>query len=352
MRGVIDTPKALEPLGLLLADQLELVSTCFETQLHSPLVPVAQLVKHIERYRGKMLRPTLVLLSGLAANEPPPGSEHATTGGALTGDHTIAAAVCEMVHMATLVHDDVLDEAEVRRRGATVNNLYGNEPAVILGDYLFAGAYHLCSQIKDAPTARQAALQVGQASMATCAGELMQLHHRHDFALTQDRYYEIVAGKTGELIGASCHLGALVSRAPAPVLGALTTFGKTLGVAFQIQDDLLDLLGSEASVGKSVHKDVALGKLTLPVIHHLAKAAPAVRDRSLKALKNAASGSPEPSSSADLIRSLHETHSITFAADRARTLVQDAIASLTPVPDSPARHMLTMLANAVVDRTH
>lgn len=344
MRGVVALPQELESLGLLLSERLDLVSRRFDDQLSSSVHAVAQLVRHVERYRGKMLRPTLVLLSGVAVQRGggEPWSE----------DHTIAGAVCEMVHMATLVHDDVLDEADVRRRGATVNNLYGNEPAVILGDYLFSGAFHLCSQIKDAETARQASLVVGAASMGMCSGELLQLHNRGNVALSEAEYFQIVEGKTGKLIAASCELGAIISGASDTERRTLGSFGTKLGVAFQIQDDLLDLLGSEQSVGKSVHKDLEKGKLTLPVIHHLAHAAPDRKAATLRLLESAAAGQGAIDSADELYRALRTTDSLAAASDTARRFVRGAIADIDILSDSPAKRLLEVMANAVVERSH
>jgi octaprenyl-diphosphate synthase len=339
MRGVLDLPPSLEPLGLSIAESLEHVSRRFDDQLKSTHAPVQALVTHVERYRGKMLRPTLVLLSGLA-NRPQ-----------LSPDHITAAAVCEMVHMATLVHDDVLDEADVRRRGATINNLHGNEPAVILGDYLFSAAFHLCSQIEHAEAARLASAYVGTASMAMCAGELLQLHNRKNLALTHDQYFQIVAGKTGELIAVSCFLGSMLAGGDQSTCTTLRRFGMNVGIAFQIQDDLLDLLGSQDTVGKSVHKDLDTGKLTLPVIHHLESASPARRAASLELLRTAAEGRANDTTSSALASALAETNSINYASTRAALLVKEAISDLHSLPDTPARHMLTVMANAVIDRS-
>lgn len=343
MRGVVELPKELESVGLLLSERLELVSRRFDRQLESDLAPVSRLVRHVERYRGKMLRPTLVLLAGLATRRGEPN---------LTEDHTIAAAVCEMVHMATLVHDDVLDEADVRRRGATVNNLYGNEPAVILGDYLFSAAYHLCSQIQDAGTARRASLIVGECSMGLCAGELLQLHNRGNFALSEDDYFKIVEGKTGRLIAASCELGAVISGATEGERTALESFGRRLGIAFQIQDDLLDLLGSEASVGKSVHKDLEKGKITLPVIHHLAHATPDVKASTLRLLESAGGGDAPVVSADELGWALRRTDSLVAASAVARRFIDEALADINPLKDSPSKQMLGVMARAVVERSH
>jgi octaprenyl-diphosphate synthase len=354
MRGVVELPKELESLGRLLSERLDQVTRRFDAQLVSSLQPVAQLVKHVERYRGKMLRPSLVLICGTMAHRPSRAIAKSldNSPSPLTPDHISAAAVCEMVHMATLVHDDVLDEADVRRRGATVNNLYGNEPAVILGDYLFSAAYHLCSQIEDAQAARHAALIVGECSMAMCAGELLQLHNRGNFALSESEYFQIVEGKTGQLIAASCTLGALISGANREELHALAAFGTKLGVAFQIQDDLLDLVGSEASVGKSVHKDLEKGKLTLPIIHHLAAAAPATKASTLELLERAGTDHASVASVDQLGRALRETDSRAAASSTARRFIDEAIAHLDVFADSPARHMLAIMAQAVTERSH
>jgi len=155
MRGVLEIPENLLPLQAALAQGLERVQARFDGHLESDLPPVARLCRHVERYRGKMLRPSLTLLCGLAAS-----TRAADFDAAFTENQISVAAVCEMVHMATLVHDDVLDEADTRRSGQTVNRLHGNETAVMLGDMLIASAFRLCATI-DAPTA----LAVGRASV-------------------------------------------------------------------------------------------------------------------------------------------------------------------------------------------
>ena len=193
-----------EGLGLSqLAPLLAEVGKAFERQLASDLPPVNTLCRHVERYRGKMLRPTMVFLCGQAFG--PVGERH-----------VIVAATCEMIHMATLVHDDVLDEAEVRRKGHTVNHLRGNEVAVMLGDYLISNAFHLCSRAGD-PALN---LRLGEVTNTLCEGELVQLSHRDDLSLDERTYFEIVRRKTAVLIGACCELGAQLSGAPADARAA------------------------------------------------------------------------------------------------------------------------------------
>lgn len=340
MRGVLEIPESLLPLQAALAQGLERVQIRFDAHLESDLPPVARLCRHVERYRGKMLRPSLTLLCGLAAS-----ARTADFEAALTENQVSVAAVCEMVHMATLVHDDVLDEADTRRSGQTVNRLQGNETAVMLGDLLIASAFRLCATI-DAPTA----LAVGRASVELCEGELLQLHHRDSWSIDEPTYYEIINRKTAALIAVACELGAIHAGAARPLASSLAAFGRHLGVAFQIQDDLLDILGERSTLGKPVHKDLEKGKPTLPVIHHLAATSPRERSRMLDLLDHAA-----VEMTSDIARriaiSLESTGSIEHSRLTAKSLVARAIAELAQVPESPARSLLRVMADAVVSRT-
>lgn len=340
MPPLADIPSALQETQALVAEGLRRVEERFDRQLRSDLPPVERLVGHVEHYRGKMLRPTLVLAAGLTAS--PDRSE-------ITDAHVTVAAVCEMVHMATLVHDDVLDDADIRRRGRTVNRLHGNEAAVILGDYLIAGAYHLCSQLDS----QAAALLIGHVSMTMCAGELLQLSHRGDSSLDEPTYFEIVERKTAALVGAACRLGAWCSGGDEAFCRRLERFGMRVGVAFQVQDDLLDLVGREAVVGKSVGKDLEKGKLTLPLIHHLGVVGAAGRGRSLALLEHAGAGGRDgPEAAARLRAAVESTGSIEYARTAARKLVEQGQVELASLPASPARAYLLAMADAVVDRSH
>jgi octaprenyl-diphosphate synthase len=341
MHSLVELPARLGPLAEFVGASLVKVQQVFDVQLQSDLPPVSRLCRHVERYRGKMLRPTLVILSGLAGH-PRAGERPETL---ITREHLTIAAVCEMVHMATLVHDDVLDEADTRRRGDTVNRLYGNEAAVILGDYLIASAYHLCSGL---PTQR-AARAVGRASMVMCSGELLQLHHRDDYSLDEPTYFEIVDRKTAELIATSAELGAAQSGADEHTCARLAEYGRKLGIAFQIQDDLLDLTGKEAVVGKSVGKDLEKGKMTLPMIHHLSRADARQRGRTLRALEEACSGGQ---GAAEVVAAMEGTCSLGFAADVAGRYVAEAVAAVGPLRESEAKAMLLTLAQAVVNRSY
>jgi octaprenyl-diphosphate synthase len=352
MPAILDLPPELEPVQAAIGRALLRVHERFDRQLRSDLPAVSRLVRHIESYRGKMLRPTLVLACGLAARECPglrtEDSALSPQPSSLLSDaHTTLAAVVEMIHMATLVHDDVLDESQVRRRGRTVNGLHGNESAVILGDYLIASAYHLCSQLDSQRTA----LLVAHISMTLCAGELLQLSRRADFSLDEETYFEIIRRKTASLVALSCRLGAEASGADEGLARRFERFGEKVGAAFQIQDDLLDLTGRQAALGKPVGQDIAKGKLTLPIIHHLAAATPAERGRSLLLIERASAETPDVDAAAALVPRLAATGSVAHSRSTAETLVAEAKAELAPIADSAAKRLLLTMADAVVTRS-
>ena len=312
-----------------IAAGLARAETLFESQLSSRFPAVNDLCRHVERYRGKMLRPTLVIVSGLAFTED---------GETLSGEHDVIAATVEMIHMSTLVHDDVLDEAEIRRRGTTVNHLHGNEMAVMLGDYLISNAFHLCSRVGD-PALN---LRLGEVTNTLCEGELVQLSRRHDLTLDENTYFEIVRRKTGALVGVSCELGAMLAGADASASAAMRLFGESLGVAFQIQDDLLDLLGDEQTVGKSIGRDLEKGKLTLPMIMHIARTTGADRSSALRAI--------EAKDGAALRTMLMRSGAIEAARARAVEIVEDAKRGLPATRRTQSRELLLELADRVVAR--
>lgn len=207
--------------------------------------------------QGKQLRPALVAMSGGAT-------------GTLTDGHAMAAVIIEMVHLATLVHDDVMDGARLRRGRPTLADRWGSEISVLLGDCLFAHALKLAAGFPTTEVCRA----VSVATNTVCSGEILQTQRRRNFELSRAEYFKFIRMKTGELFALSCDLGAYLSGASAPVRSALRQFGMSLGTAYQVYDDCLDLFGSEALVGKSLGTDLAKGKLTLPIILALERGTP------------------------------------------------------------------------------
>ncbi|MFI4859605.1 MAG: polyprenyl synthetase family protein [Phycisphaerales bacterium JB063] len=339
-----------EEVGQALAQYLADVQDRFNTELISDLPCVNELVVHVERFRGKMLRPTLVLLSSMAVVGRTELQD-------LHEPAVVTAAVCEMVHMATLVHDDILDSAEMRRSGATINHLRGNETAVMLGDYLISHAYHLCSSLGRADISRA----IARATNVVCEGELLQLSNRENWELDERTYYEIIRRKTAALVGLCCELPTLLGHEPGRRNGdervgrALFAFGEKLGIAFQIIDDLLDLSGDEATVGKSLGRDLAKGKLTLPVIRYLDQADPA-KAKAMRDLlrQGAASGddaAPDDAVYTRICGLLSDAGALEQARAQAETLVAEARRDLSDcLAPSPARETMLAMAQQVTRR--
>jgi len=198
---------------------------------------------------GKHLRPTLVALAGNAVGE--------------VGDtHVTAAVIIEMVHLATLVHDDVMDEAEIRRGQLTLAANWGNEIAVLFGDCLFAQALKLAASFPTPEVCRAVAM----ATNTVCTGEILQTQYRRKFQVSRRDYFRVIEMKTAELFTLSCDLAAFLNNAKAEPRTALRQFGAAFGTAYQVYDDCVDLFGSETAAGKSLGTDLAKGKLTWPVL--------------------------------------------------------------------------------------
>ena len=318
------------PLSETITSRLAAVEAAFDEELHSDLAVVNELTNHVRRYRGKMLRPTLALLCGEAI-------------GQLTDAHVTVATVVELVHMATLVHDDVLDEADLRRRGVTVNRLRGNEAAVMLGDYLISHSYHLCSSLSSQYAARTIARTTNQ----VCEGELLQLSNRNNLDLDEETYVTIISRKTGSLIATACLLGAHFAGADDGTAKRLEKFGLSLGIAFQIQDDILDLVGTTGEAGKTLGIDIAKCKLTLPIIHFL-QTAPAEHRQLCRELLICG----EHHAGERIRHLIAPSESIAYARGRAQRLIDRAKQSIVDLPDSDTKRLLLQMADFVLDRRH
>lgn len=232
----------VEPFLHAVTDQLIQQARVFDPQI----VPYAQ---HALNHGGKNLRPTLVALAASCFGKP--GESHVT-----------AAVIVEMVHLATLVHDDVMDEAAIRRGNPTVAAKWGNEIAVLFGDCLFAQALKLASDFPTTEVCRAVSL----ATNTVCSGEILQTQQRRQFAPARRDYFRVIGMKTGELFTLSCDLAAFLSRANPEQRLALREFGAAVGTAYQVYDDCVDLFSTEAEAGKTLGTDLAKGKLTWPVL--------------------------------------------------------------------------------------
>lgn len=318
----------MERTRSLLGDSLAQVEGIFEGEISSENPFVRDIIAHTRRFRGKRLRPILCLLTAQA-------------NGGIQHEHLILAAVVEMIHTATLVHDDVLDEADVRRHVATVNVRWNNETSVLYGDYLFTHAFHLASTTGSAEACRI----IGQATNRVCEGELTQIRNRGNCELTEAEYFSIIDGKTAELCAVACLIGAQFSGADELTVRRLEQFGRLLGQAFQIADDVLDLVGMETSVGKTLGTDLQQQKMTLPIIR-LLQSCDEERRRQLIALIEEGT----ETAARELVGLARELGAIEETLLTARQLADQAREAMDCLPDSPAKELLAQLPLMSIER--
>jgi len=241
-------------------DDLKRVEGEIEKNLHSSVPLVAHISRYIIRSGGKRLRPLLMVLAAR-----------------LTGyqgeEHYPLSIVFEYLHAATLLHDDVVDSAELRRNQPAANTIWGNPAAVLVGDFLLATSFALAVSSGNLKTLRV----LSDTTTAMAEGEILQLINSNNLEISEEDYIEVITRKTAILIAAACQIGAIFGRADAGREEAMRRFGLNLGIAFQLRDDVLDYIGSEEEVGKPIGQDLSEGKITLPLIHTLGASNPADR---------------------------------------------------------------------------
>lgn len=248
----------LERLAIQLKPDMAAVNDIILSRMQSDIPLIPQLAGHLIAGGGKRIRPLLTLASA------------ALFGYDGTRQHKLAACV-EFIHTATLLHDDVVDESDQRRGKASANSVFGNEAAVLVGDFLFSRSFQLMVEDGSLEVLRI----LSNASAVIAEGEVMQLTTANNLETTQDQYLKVIGAKTAELFAAACEVGAIVADRPAGECAAMRDYGMYLGIAFQISDDVLDYAAAEERLGKSVGDDFREGKMTLPVLKALAKASPA-----------------------------------------------------------------------------
>ncbi len=242
--------KQLPELFQLLQPHMRALDAFLLEQVESFEPEIREHVAYSMDTGGKRIRPSLIFFSGWKAD------------GLVDSGLVKLAAVVETVHLATLVHDDIMDDADIRRNRATVARAYGNTTAVLLGDALFSHAVYLATQFPTTEVCRQ----VAESTRKVCTGEILQTMQRGDPEVSLETYYRVIDLKTAELFRVACRLGAELAGFPANYVAASGDFGRHLGIAYQIYDDLTDLFGSQAKIGKTLGTDIATGKATLPLI--------------------------------------------------------------------------------------
>ncbi len=308
--------------------QLQQVEIRLRHELQSRYECLAPVLRHGALLGGKRMRPALVMLAAEAT-------------GRATDDHVTLATVLEMVHTATLVHDDLLDGAASRRHVPTVNAKWDAQTSILLGDYLFAQSFHLAATLGDT----RACQWIGEAARKVCEGELRQVHSRDELDLDEATYIGIVQGKTAELCSVACRLGAAYAGADGATVEALSQYGDALGIAFQIADDYLDLWGDSFKTGKTLGTDLLQGKMTLPLIRLLQASDALQREQVLQILRG-----PAEQRLADLRPLLAASDAKTYTQQRALSFVDAALTAISGLEETPAKETLTKLARFSVDR--
>ena len=303
--------------------QLGRVRELIDKQLAVPAKAgdIKPLLECVSTRSGKMLRPGLVLLAGGCC-------------GKITDEHIRVAAIVEMIHNATLLHDDVIDEGQKRRGLPTINSLWGNESAVLLGDFLLSRVFKMCAELEPSVVRVIAATAI-----RVCEGELRQVIQRQNWHLSESEYIDIITEKSAALFSSCCYLGGLLTQASETQVQSLAEFGLNAGIAFQITDDLLDIIGDENKTGKTLGSDVSKHKLTLAVIHLLgAVDDPAPIRQSLSSI------------GAGLAEVLSRYGSLEYARSRAQEFVGRAVKALTGLKESDAKEALIETAKFMASR--
>ena len=318
------------PFGLI-GEPLNRVKALINEQLTAPprAGNINRLLKYVRGRTGKMIRPGLVLLAGRCC-------------GHITDEHIRVAAIVEMIHNATLLHDDVIDEGQKRRGRATINSLWGNESAVLLGDFLLSRVFKMCAELKP-----QVARVIAAAAVRLCEGELRQVAQRCDWQLSESEYVYVITEKSAALFSSCCYLGALLAQATERQARSLADFGLNAGIAFQITDDLLDLVGDEGRTGKTLGSDVEKHKLTLAVIHLLR----AVDERQKSTLVNSYLERKDTRYDKDALAEMLDRYgSLKYARSRAQEFVAAAIRALADLKQSDAKSALIKTAEFMASR--
>ncbi|HSQ82631.1 MAG TPA: polyprenyl synthetase family protein [Casimicrobiaceae bacterium] len=306
------------------------VDRVLRESLSSDVVLIRRVADYIIGGGGKRLRPALLLLAARAC-------------GYDGRDHHVLAAVVEMIHTATLLHDDVVDESEMRRGNATANAAFGNPASVLVGDFLYSRAFQLMVGVD---RMRVLAI-VADATNMIAEGEIMQLMHAGDAELDERAYLAVIERKTAKLFEAAGRLGAVLGDAMPAHEDALARYGRHLGVAFQIMDDVLDYSGHPAEIGKNLGDDLAEGKMTLPLIRALAVG---TADEA-RIIRHAVSGGGL-TDFAPVVAALERSGALRYARERASAEAAAAAACVNGLPSTPASATLLQLSTFAAQRTY
>ncbi len=309
---------------------LAVVETYLEREHESYVELIPEISRHIIMSGGKRIRPLLLMVSS-------------DLFGYREDLRYPLAAVLEFIHTASLLHDDVIDHANMRRGKAAANRVWGNAASVLVGDYLYAKAFKLLTESNSQSVQRL----VSTATTTMVEGETTQLIKSGDVNITEEEYFSIIERKTAVLMATACALGPVLADAPAGSVDRMTDFGMKLGVTFQLTDDTLDYVAVEEDFGKTIGMDIREGKMTLPLIWSLKQCESAEKER-IQAI--VASKEADDDEVAEIARFIKDHGGIDYALERAARLVDEAKALIAPLPESFARRALLALADHILKR--
>jgi octaprenyl-diphosphate synthase len=321
----------ISAIHALIAHDLQQVNDTLKQELNSDVPLIGQIGDYLIAAGGKRLRPMLVLLCGRALD---------SSAGANSQD-VVLAAIIELIHTATLLHDDVVDESSQRRARKTANALWGNAPSVLVGDFLYSRAFQMMVRLSDIRVMHVLA----NTTNLIAEGEVLQLMHRHNPEVSEARYLDVIRRKTAILFEAACRLAAVTRQQSSETIEALAGYGMALGMAFQIADDVMDFVGDASSIGKNLGDDLAEGKSTLPLIFAAKRGSDAQAMRIREVLEKGERGALT-----ELIAILRETDAIDASFEVAERFASEAIAALNVLPESAEKAALSALARFAVRR--
>jgi octaprenyl-diphosphate synthase len=309
---------------------MEAVNSLIRQRLSSDVLLINQISEHIIAAGGKRLRPMLVLLAARAL-------------GCAGSEHLQMAAIIEFIHTSTLLHDDVVDESDLRRGRSTANALWGNAASVLVGDFLYSRSFQLMVELDRMPVMRILA----DTTNAIAEGEVLQLLHVHNPDTDEAAYLRVIERKTAVLFASATRLGALLAGADETQQAAMERFGLALGYAFQIADDVLDYTADAGTLGKNLGDDLAEGKATLPLIHSLTRVDPERRARIATAIEQG-----DTAALPEIVQAIRASGSLDYSQQCARLYAERAIAALDGLPETPQLAALRGLALYSVEREY
>ena len=329
-----ETP-SLPAIQALAAADMAAVDALIRRRLASDVVLVNQVAEYIIGAGGKRLRPMLLLLAATALGKRGTGGD-----GAGADAHQLAAVI-EFIHTSTLLHDDVVDESDLRRGRSTANAVWGNAASVLVGDFLYSRSFQMMVELD-----RMEVMQLlADATNRIAEGEVLQLLHVRNPDTDEPAYLQVIERKTAVLFAAATRLGALLAGADAATCDALHAYGLNLGYAFQIADDVLDYSADETALGKHLGDDLAEGKATLPLIHAIAHAGDATRERLRQAIIDG-----DTAAMPEVLAAIEAAGSLAYSLRRAGEYAQAAERSLDGLADNPHVAALRGLARYTVNR--